>query len=47
MTSKNTHSFYLSDSTYKKLGEYAKQRDVSKSAILKILINQYCKGDKI
>jgi len=36
-------TFNLSKSTNEKLTQYAKERSVSKSAVLRILINTYCK----
>jgi len=40
-----TRSFYISDPTFEKLDKYAKERDISRSAVLKILINEHCKGE--
>jgi len=40
-----TRSFYIPNTTFEKLDKYAKKRDISRSALLRILINEHLKGD--
>ena len=37
-------TFSMDEETYEKLYRYAKERSISRSAVLRILIHEHCKG---